>query len=257
MKARHLVLCAVAVALALVLVFTLSVPVETVLLAGGGAICLLWLVLLLTVPWNIYFRARSVVHEAGVSREKGIAVPADRDAEASRIATVMLRLAIGAHLGTAAAAVLAAWATGREAGYWIAGSYLLSTLFRPAGAWFGALRRRLATLDKEVRHPRDDVAELLATVTELRRSADIHEDKAEELYRDVGHLRTSVDAIGLSAHDRANRTDHRVEALSREFESVVHRLTDNQEIITGLKAFLRLLRDEGGGTHPVPPPSFT
>ncbi|MEV3859446.1 hypothetical protein AB0J38_34715 [Streptomyces sp. NPDC050095] len=160
------------------------------------------------------------MHEAAVSREKGIAVPADRDAEAARIATAMLRTAIGAHLGTAAVAVLAAWATGRAAGYWLAGCSLLSTLFRPAGAYFGALLHRLRVLSTEVRHPRDDVVE----------------------------VRTAIDAVGLSAHERADRTDRRVELMGREFESVVDRLTDNREIISGLHAFLRLLRSDPAGT---------
>ncbi|MFI7343893.1 hypothetical protein ACIBUY_38850 [Streptomyces sp. NPDC050085] len=189
-----------------------------------------------------------MVHEAAVSREKGIVVPADRDAEAARIATVMLRTAIGAHLGTAAVAVLAAWATGRAAGYWLAGCSLLSTLFRPAGAYFGALLHRLRVLSTEVRHPRDDVVEVRAALAELRRTTAIQESRTEETYRDVGRVRTAIDAVGLSAHERADRTDRRVELMGREFESVVDRLTDNREIISGLHAFLRLLRSDPAGT---------
>ncbi|MFF3491245.1 hypothetical protein ACFYWS_07825 [Streptomyces sp. NPDC002795] len=247
MKARYLMLCGAAFVAALVLVHVLGVPAETLLLTGGGALCLLWLVLLLTVPWNLYFRARAVVHEARVSREKGMAVPADRDAEAARIAAVILRIAIGAHLATGAVTVFAAWATGRTAGYWLAGLYLLSTVFRPAGSYFGALRRRLTTLHREVRFPRDDVASVRTAVAALQKGATVQEEKAEETYRALGELRTSVDAVGLSAHRRADRADQRIAALSREFEAVVNRLTDNQEIITGLKAFLRLLRADGSG----------
>lgn len=241
-----MVLCGVAVAASLVLVHALGVPAQTLLLAGAATLCLLWLVLLLTVPWNLYFRARSVVHEARVSRERGLGIPADRDAEAARIAAVLLRLALGAHLLTGAGTVLAAWATGRTAGYWLAGLYLLSTLFRPAGAYFGALRRRLTTLHAEVRFPRDDVAAVRSAVAALQKGAALQEEKAEEMYRALAELRTSVDAVGLSAHGRADRVEARVAALSREFESVVNRLTDNQEIIAGLRAFLRLLRAEDG-----------
>ncbi|WP_306321145.1 MULTISPECIES: hypothetical protein [unclassified Streptomyces] len=247
MKPRYLLVCGAAVVAAFVLVFALEVPAETVLVTGGGAVCLLWLVLLLTVPWNLYFRARAVVHEAGVSREKGLAVPADRDAEAARIATVMLRLALGAHLVTGAVTVLAAWATGRKAGYWLAGFYLLSTVFRPAGGYFGALRRRLVTLHSEVRFPRDDVGELKTAVTALRKGLTVTEEKSEETYRALAELRRSVDAVGLSTHQRADHVEQRFEALTREFDSTLNRLTDNQEIITGLKAFLRMLRAEGGG----------
>ncbi|MFI7383306.1 hypothetical protein [Streptomyces sp. NPDC049813] len=246
MKVRHLVLCGAVVAASLVLVHALGVPAQTLLLAAAATVCLLWLVLLLTVPWNLYFRARSVVHEARISRERGLDVPADRDAEAARIAAVMLRLAVAAHLVTGSGTVLAAWATGRTAGYWLAGLYLLSTLFRPAGAYFGALRSRLTTLHGEVRFPRDDVVAVRTAVTALQKGAAVQEEKAEETYRTLAALRTSVDAVGLSAHGRAESVEARFDALSREFESVVHRLTDNQEIIAGLRAFLRLLRAGDG-----------
>ncbi|MYW68126.1 hypothetical protein GTY65_29225 [Streptomyces sp. SID8379] len=251
MKVRYLLLCGAAVVVALVLVFALDVPAETVLLAGGGALCLLWLVLLLTVPWNLYFRARSVVHEAADSREKGIAVPGDRDAEAARIATVMLRTAIGSHVFTAAVAVAVAVATGRSAGYWLAGCYLLSTFFRPAGAYFGALRRRLVALGREVRYPRDDIASVHKEVADLKKGNQALEHMAEEAYSSLARLHEALDVVGISANQRADRTDQRVDAMSREFESVVNRLTDNQEIITGLKAFLRLLRADGGAEQIV------
>ncbi|MFD8566593.1 hypothetical protein [Streptomyces sp. NPDC057694] len=251
MKLRYLVVCGAAVVVALVLVHVLDVPVETLLLAVGGVLCLVWLIVLLTVPWNLYFRARSVVHEAGVSREKGIAVPGDRDAEAARIAKVMLRTAIGAHLCTGAAAVAVAVATGREAGYWLAGCYLLSTFFRPAGAYFSALRRRLATLGREVRFPRDDIAAVRKEVADLTKGNKVLEHMAEEAYSSLARLHEALDVVGISANQRADRTDQRLDAMSREFESVVNRLTDNQEIITGLKAFLRLLRADGASAQQV------
>ncbi|MGW2349103.1 hypothetical protein [Actinacidiphila glaucinigra] len=43
-------------------------------------------------------------------------------------------------------------------------------------------------------------------------------------------------------YERAEDADRRITALAREFEATIDRLTDNEEIITGLKAFLRLLR---------------
>ncbi|MFB6841365.1 hypothetical protein [Streptomyces sp. NPDC056361] len=227
---------------ALVLAYAVGAPPGAVLAVGAGVLGLLWLLLLLTTPWNLYFRAHAVLAEIAVSREKGIAVPKERDAEAGRIARVMLRVAVAGHLATAAAAVAAAAATGREAGYWCAGFFLASTFFRPAGAYFGQLRRRLGTLLREVTHPRDDVVALRDRVAALEGGASVLDGKAEEQYRALAELRRTADAIALSAHERADATDRKIAALAREFESTVNRLTDNEEIITGLKAFLRLLR---------------
>ncbi|MDV9188725.1 hypothetical protein R6L23_10945 [Streptomyces sp. SR27] len=227
---------------ALVLAYAVGVPPGTLLAVGAGTLGLLWLLLLLTAPWNLYYRAQAVLAEIAVSREKGIDVAGERDGEARRIARVMLRVAVAGHVVTAAAALAVAAATGRGAGYWFAGFFLLSTFFRPAGAYFGQLRRRLRVLLRDVTFPRDDVVALTGRVAALESGATVLDGKAEEQYRALAELRRTVDAVGLSAHGRADDTDRRIEALAREFEATVNRLTDNEEIITGLKAFLRLLR---------------
>ncbi|MGW5650493.1 hypothetical protein [Streptomyces humi] len=247
------VVAAVVAAAALVLAYVAGAPPAVVLAAGAGVLSLGWLLLLLTVPWNLYFRAHAVLAEIAVSREKGLDVSRERDAEAARIARVMLRAAVAGHVLTAAVVVAVARATGEFTGYWFAGFFLLSTVFRPAGAYFAQLRRRLGTLLKDVTYPRDDVVGLHARLDRTEAGARVLEEKAEEQYRALAELRRTVDALSTSAYERADETDRRIAALAREFESTVDRLTDNQEIITGVKAFLRLLRspDLPGGT-PAP-----
>ncbi|MCX4985296.1 hypothetical protein [Streptomyces sp. NBC_00572] len=227
---------------ALVLAYAVGAPPGTVLAVGAGALGLLWLLLLLTAPWNLYFRANAVLAEIALSRDKGITVSKERDTEARRIARVMLRVAVAGHVVTAGVALTVAAATGRGAGYWFAGFFLLSTFLRPAGAYFGQLRRRLRVLLRDVTFPRDDVVALTGRVAALESGASVLGGKAEEQYRALAELRRTVDAVALSSHQRADETDRKIAALAREFEATVNRLTDNEEIITGLKAFLRLLR---------------
>ncbi|MER6098546.1 hypothetical protein ABT154_22355 [Streptomyces sp. NPDC001728] len=155
---------------------------------------------------------------------------------------MMLRAAVAGHAVTAVVALGVAAATGRGAGYWFAGFFLLSTFYRPAGAYFGQLRRRLRALLREVTFPRDDVVAPTGRVAALENGATVLDAKAEEQYRALAELRRTVDAVGLSPHGRADDTDRRIEALGREFEATVNRLADNGEIISGLKDFLRLLR---------------
>ncbi|MFD9542973.1 hypothetical protein [Streptomyces sp. NPDC060022] len=247
------VLATAALAGALVLAYTSGMSLSLLLGAAAGVLSLLWLLLLLTVPWNLYFRARAVLAEIGISRGKGLDVPEARDAEAARIARMMLRVAVGGHVLTAALVVAVTVATGAVTGYWFAGFFLLSTVFRPAGAYFGQLRRRLGTLIEDVTFPRDDVLELRKQVEQVQSGTRILEEKAEEQYRALAALRGTVDALGVSVYERADAADRKIAALAREFEATVNRLTDNQEIITGLKAFLRLLRSADGdaGARPL------
>ncbi|ORT56477.1 hypothetical protein [Streptomyces sp. CB03238] len=245
------VLAVVVTAAALILAHAVGVPPAVVLGAAAGVVGLLWLLLLLTVPWNLYFRAHAVLGEIAVSRDKGLKVPTARDTEAARIARTMLRAAVAGHVVTAVVAVAVARATGQPVGYWLAGLFLLSTLFRPAGAWFIQLRRRLGTLLKDVTYPRDDVVELRALVDRLDSGVQVLEAKAEEQYRALAELRRTVDALGMASYERADEADRKIAALGREFESTVNRLTDNQELIAGVKAFLRLLREGGPGIEPA------
>ncbi|MET9651268.1 hypothetical protein ABZZ44_13505 [Streptomyces sp. NPDC006460] len=241
-KAAGVCVAAGAAVLALVTAYAVGAPPALVLGVGAGVLGLLWLLLLLTAPWNLYFRAHAVLAEVAISRRKGLEVPKERDAEAGRIARVMLRLAVAGHLATAGAVGVVAWASGREAGYWFAGFFLLSTFFRPAGAYFAQLRRRLGRLLVEATHPRDDVVALRGRVDQVENGARVLEDRTEEHYRTLAELRRAVDALALSTDRRADDTDRRIAAMAREFEATIDRLTDNEEIIAGLKAFLRLLR---------------
>jgi len=52
-----------------------GVPMRTVLSIAAGALALGWLIVLVALPWNLYFAARRVVAEIAVSRGRGIAVP--------------------------------------------------------------------------------------------------------------------------------------------------------------------------------------
>src|SRR5690242_1413264 len=81
-----LVLVGAAVALLIArLARVVSVPVPVLLTAAAVIIALSWLVVLTTVPWNLYFAARRAAQEMTVSREHGIAVRAGYDAEAGQI----------------------------------------------------------------------------------------------------------------------------------------------------------------------------
>ncbi|NGN67347.1 hypothetical protein G5C51_26015 [Streptomyces sp. A7024] len=250
---------------ALVLAYAVGAPLDTVLGIAAGVLALLWMLVLLTVPWNLYFRAHAVRSEIAISKEKGIAVHPVRATEAGRIARVMLRTAVAGHVVTAGIVVAVAATTGLRLGYWFAGFFLLSTFFRPAGAWFAQVRSRLGTLLRDVKYPRDDVVELKSQVEQVVRGAEVQErktleryrvleGKAEEQYRALAELRRTVDALSNSLYQRADSADRKIAALGREFEATVNRLTSNEEIISGVKAFLRLVRAEDLSAPAVPPP---
>ncbi|MGC5011299.1 hypothetical protein ACLQ2R_11090 [Streptosporangium sp. DT93] len=217
-----------------------DVPLSTLLSLGLGAVSLIWLIVILTLPWNLYFGARQVVHEIHVSRERGIEVPAGHEAEAREIARRMRRFAVGGHIVSALLLAVITYFSGATVGYYFAGFYLLSTAFRPAGAYLSHLRERVGTLMSEARHPREDVVSLVARV-------DVLTVQVTALTETTERLREDADLLRAALRDGDEALERRITGLARRFEDTVDGLTDNHEVITGLKAFLRLVRADAHG----------
>jgi hypothetical protein len=240
------------------------VPGRTMLDVGLGAASLYWLLIITTVPWNLYFKARRVRHEIGVSRERGIAVPEGRAGEVRRWERRLLRLALAGHGVTAVAVAGVTYASGHVLGYYFAAFYLLSCAFRPAAAYLAYVKARIASLLKETTHPRDDVLELTTRLETLSAQVEamhvtVHEGQ-ERAFRELDEVRgdlraadvrlredvrlsreaAEADRAGLRA--RLEEVERHVAAVTRHFEQAVDGLTDQRELLGGIRAFVRLVR---------------
>jgi hypothetical protein len=119
-----------------------------------------WLLVIVTVPWNIHFEAKAVLDDAAVSAEKGITVDEKQVKYAKVVAERSLIVAIALHLFSAVGLYTLA-ATGISAiGYITSGAALLLTLLRPAVRTYEYLAARLAMIRQELSYPREDIWEL-------------------------------------------------------------------------------------------------
>jgi hypothetical protein len=243
-----------------------SVPLTTLLTAGAIVIALSWLIVLVTVPWNLHFAARRAAADMVVSRERGISVRAAYDTEAARISGRMLRFALGAHLATALAAAAIAFVSGSKAGYYVAGIFLLSTAFRPAGAYVAHVRERITVLTRESTHPRDDVATLREQAEELERAvdelrADLRHGREdlrgreaalaggiahvrELLTTDLGRLQDAQAADRMASRSGDEALGRRIDQMVRRIEAALDGVSDHQELLTGLRALVRMVRSD-------------
>ncbi|WP_204039122.1 hypothetical protein [Acrocarpospora phusangensis] len=226
------------------LTFHTGVAPSTLLAVLVGAISLIWLLVLLTVPWNLYFSARRVVHETHLSRERGIEVPQAREDEAAEIARRMLRFAVAGHLLSAAVIAVITYFSGAQVGYYFAGFYLLATAFRPAGSYMSHLRERVSSLMEELHYPRQDVATLRGEVAALTEARTKLEESVRDLDEKLGQTRAELAALRADAETGDHDLNRRITQMTRRFDETVDGLSDNQELISGLKAFLRLVRAE-------------
>jgi hypothetical protein len=238
----------------------------TLLTIGVVVIALTWLIVLVSMPWNLYFAARRVVQEAAVSRERGISVRPAIDAEARLISRRMLWLALGGHLGTAIAAAAIAYFSGSEAGYYIAGIFLLATAFRPAGAYLAHLRERVGVLTRESTHPREDVATIRAELDGIRKSlaalrtglqkagealgrtearlTDTITHTRSLLATKLDQLRQAQETDRAQARARHVGLERQADQMTRRIEATLDGISDHEELMTGLRALVRIIRSE-------------
>lgn len=214
-----------------------GVPLPALLAVGGGVAALMWTVVLVTVPWNLYFEARQVLLQIAASRERGIGVPESRDREAHLIARRTLWLAIAGHIGTALATAVFAWVSGNLIGYWLAAFYLVSTAVRPVTAFFKHLRQRLWVLRVESTFPPDDVEALRMRVGSMEA-----EFGALRTGYDQGRTAVAEELGRLRVQAAAERD--RIEQMARRIESALDGMSDHQELLTGIRALVRMIRTE-------------
>jgi uncharacterized coiled-coil DUF342 family protein len=71
-------------------------------------------------------------------------------------------------------------------------------------------------------------------VVEIREKLERHEDRMEELTRQMERLREEMQSEQRQLRQSVN-------ALSHEFETTASGLTDNQEVIKGIQALARMV----------------
>lgn len=221
-----------------------SVDIPWTLLAtvAVGVACLGWLVVVVVLPWNLHFQARHLLHDIERSRARGIVVADVQEQRARRVSRRMLGLSLVLHAVSAALLGVGAWLYAQPIGFVFSGLFVLSTLFRPGVEAYRHVRSLLTEAALEVRYPRDDVMKVVDDVRGLLMTVEQQGAQVHELQRESTRTRAELVA-------RSDEHQKKLDGVARRFEETLDRLTDNQEIISGIKAFLRLVQQPG----PLPP----
>jgi hypothetical protein len=217
------------IAAAVLGLFVLHLPMAVVATVAVGLLCLAWLLVIVVLPWNVYFQARHVLFEMERSKRRGIAVVAEQEAEAARVERRTLRISLGLHAVSALLLALGAVLFSQPLAYAFSALFLLSTLFRPGVEYYRYLRRKLSDLLADVTYPREDV---MALVNEVRAQAPR-----------LRALEQSHEQLGRESLARDQSQQRKLDAVVRRFDETLDRLTDNREIVAGLRAFLRMVKE--------------
>lgn len=236
----------------------LQIPVGTLVDWLIGMAMFWWLLVIVTVPWNIYFQAKQVLQEAQTSQKKSIRIDPQQQEYVLKVAFWSLRGAIALHLITAISLYFLAFFQIISLGYAAALAALLLTCLRPAIRGYEYLRRQMFKMEQEFLVPRQDAVELGAQLHHLREHlrtlqrqvvgletqlnpADLdswaHKQQVrwQELSRGLAELGATVEAFQAS-----NQQDH--QRLSQEARQSVAQLREDSQFLEHVREIIRFIK---------------
>jgi hypothetical protein len=216
----------------------------------GGA-SFWWLLVIVTVPWNVHFQAKEVLAEAAQSIEKQIPVDENKIEYVKVLAKRSLVVAIALHLFSAVGLYTLA-ATGISAvGYISSGAALLLTILRPAISAYEYLYARLRMISQEFKYPREDIFELRDRFTNLeetvkRLSEQLNPEQPyslaanQQLYLEESRKELARIAASLEELRATNQTEH--ERLSREARQAIAQLSTDGQFLDHVREIIRFFK---------------
>lgn len=211
---------------------------------GIGAV--MWLIVIVTVPWNLHFEAKTVRQEARRSQDRNIKVDPQELNYATKVERRSLWLAIGLHLISAVALYALSYFKISVVGYFGAGATLLFTLLRPAIRAYEYISERLANLRHEVSYPREDVYTLRNDVNMLQEDLRYFNEQTtqqqEAQDQRLAQLTTLLQTLeqNLKALSTDNEQAHK--RLSDETRHAVAQLNEDGKFIDNIVEIIRFIK---------------
>ncbi|WP_414568319.1 hypothetical protein [Nostoc sp. CCY 9925] len=216
----------------------------------GGA-SFWWLLVIVTVPWNVHFQAKEVLAEAAQSTEKGIPVDEKQVKYVTVLAKRSLWVAIALHLFSAVGLYTLAVTGISTVGYVSSGAALLLTILRPAIRAYEYLYARLTMIRQEWKYPREDIVELRDRFYNLEQKVQSLEEQlnpeqpsslpatqqrfAEETRRDLARIAANLEELRA-----INHTEH--ERLGREARNAIAQLSTDGQFLDHVREIIRFFK---------------
>ncbi|MBD2384130.1 hypothetical protein [Cylindrospermum sp. FACHB-282] len=216
----------------------------------GGA-SFWWLLVIVTVPWNVHFQAKEVLAEAAQSEEKGIPVDEKQVRYVKVLAKRSLWVAIALHLFSAVGLYTLAASGISAVGYITSGAALLLTILRPAIRAYEYLYARLAMIRQEFTYPREDIIELRSRFNQLEQKIQSLENQldleqpyslpvtqqrfSEETRRELARIVSNLEELRAT-----NQTEH--ERLSREARNAIAQLSTDGQFLDHVREIIRFFK---------------
>jgi hypothetical protein len=210
-----------------------------------------WLLVIVTVPWNVYFESKEVINEANISREKGIPFDEKKLIYVSQVTRWSIIIAIALHILSALGLYTLATTGVSAVGYISAGATLLLTGLRPVIRGYQYIAMRLRMIREQIKYPREDVIELRGRVQSLEfQIRDIHDklnldqsdswaSKQQKAIQNNRQELAHLQAL-LEQAQATNEVEH--QKLSREARSAIAQITEDGQFLDHVREIIRFFK---------------
>ena len=207
-----------------------------------------WLLGVVTIPWNIHFRAREVSRDIEVSKTRGMASDQTDTDLVKRIAQRSLYGALLIHALTAMGFAALAHFNITEIGWAGCIAALALTAARPAARLYTYTLNLLSQTSQRIRFPIDDIRDVKDRLAVLEQKAEVLDRQnpdswASVLDRDVRNLEVQHQAfkIELETAHETNQRDHR--AMSRDAERIGERVSEDIQFLGHVREMIQFLKN--------------
>ena len=241
-----------------ILTMIIGVVVQWLDIAAGNLIDWLigiasfwWLLIIVTIPWNIYFDACETLNEAKISAEKDLEIDEQQLKYVRKVARWSIIGAIALHIISAIALYILAISGISNVGYISSGLTLLLTILRPAIRGYQYLTSRLLSIKQEIKYPREDAIELNYKVTAIEKNikkleslldvenADSLISKQQQISQDNKTALLHQKAL-LEEYKAQNIVAH--EQLSREAKHAISQLSEDSQFLGHVREIIRFIK---------------
>lgn len=229
----------------------LHIPVGNFLDWVIGAASFGWLLVIVTVPWNIHYDAKEALAEAMFSVEKGIPVDEKQVRYVQMVAKRSLWVVITLHLLSAIGLYGLAISGISPIGYISSGAALLLTALRPAIQTYRYFATRISLFRQQFKYPREDVMELRQRVLQLEEAIQRLDDHLDlenpaswaiAQQRQWDALRQDLTMVSATLSDlkATNQADH--DRLSRESRQAIAQLSTDGQFLDHVREIIRFFK---------------
>ncbi|NMF57153.1 coiled-coil domain-containing protein [Pseudanabaena yagii] len=218
-----------------------------------GASIFVWLIIIVTVPWNLYFQSKSVLNQAQLSQERGINIDEQQLPYVRSLAQRSLGLALGLHVISAITLYALASSGVGTVGYVGAIAALLLTVLRPAISAYEYISQRLRAISQQIDYPREDITELRQRFANLENS--VRQINDELLSKEnpyswlskyeqfVDETRKDLSKLGANIEDLRATNDRDHDRLSRESRQAIAQLSTDSQFLEHVREIIRFFKN--------------